>query len=384
VNAPAGRIHDGLDAVMSGTTAVADDPLLDSRFASGAEHYVLGERLFKDTLMRERRCADRLATPFAVLVLDRTHQAPDDEAWAPIVDALTAVGADGDVVGWLEQDTVLGVILAGASREGALDAMRRLRLQLLTQFGDAVLHEVSMRLYIHGVDPTASGAHLPPVDLLIGAFVPLQSHPLGDAAKRLLDIVGSIALLALFSPAMLLSFLAVRLTSPGPALFRQVRIGRRGEAFTMLKFRSMRTDAGHAIHNDYVTWFITSSGQQPRSGNEVYKLTNDPRITRVGHWLRKSSFDELPQFWNVLRGDMSLVGPRPPLPFEVEKYQPWHRRRVLETKPGITGLWQVNGRSRTTFDEMVRMDLEYARTRSLWTDLKILAATPLAMVKGAC
>jgi lipopolysaccharide/colanic/teichoic acid biosynthesis glycosyltransferase len=151
----------------------------------------------------------------------------------------------------------------------------------------------------------------------------------------------------------------------------------------MLKLRSMRAGASEAIHADYVTWFITASGREPRKGNEVFKLTRDPRITTVGNWLRRTSLDELPQFWNVLRGDMSLVGPRPPLPVEVDRYQPWHRRRVLEARPGITGSWQVHGRSRTTFDEMVRMDLEYARTWTIWMDLRILAATPLAMVKGA-
>ncbi len=150
--------------------------------------------------------------------------------------------------------------------------------------------------------------------------------------------------------------------------------------------RDCLKNAGHALHQEYVTWFIKCSDQQPRTGKEVFKLTKDPRITRVGRFLRKTSLDELPQFLNVLRGEMSLVGPRPPLPFEVEQYQPWHRRRVLEAKPGITGLWQVNGRSRTTFDEMVRLDLNYARTHTLWTDIKILAATPRAMVtgKGAC
>ena len=190
-------------------------------------------------------------------------------------------------------------------------------------------------------------------------------------------------MMVVFAPAMLVALAAVRLSSPGPVLLRQVRIGRRGEPFRMLKFRTMHVSAGHRVHQEYMAWFIKSSGQQPRTGHEVFKLTNDPRITPAGRILRRASLDELPQFWNVLRGDMSLVGPRPPLPFEVEQYQPWHRRRVLEAKPGITGLWQVSGRSRTTLDDMVRLDLRYARTRSLWTDIKILAATPRAMFKGA-
>ena len=114
----------------------------------------------------------------------------------------------------------------------------------------------------------------------------------------------------------------------------------------------------------------------------VFKIVNDPRVTPLGHFLRRSSLDEFPQFWNVLRGEMSLVGPRPPLPYEVARYKRWHRRRVLEAKPGITGLWQVTGRSRTTFDEMVRLDLRYARSYSLWTDLKILLATPRAVCSG--
>ena len=114
----------------------------------------------------------------------------------------------------------------------------------------------------------------------------------------------------------------------------------------------------------------------------VYKLTNDPRVTAVGRFLRKTSLDEFPQFWNVLRGEMSLVGPRPPVAYEFEMYDYWHRRRVLELKPGVTGLWQVNGRSRTCFDDMVRLDLRYSQTWSLWLDLKILLATPLAVVAG--
>jgi len=155
--------------------------------------------------------------------------------------------------------------------------------------------------------------------------------------------------------------------------------------FTMLKFRTMHPDAGHAVHQAYVTQFIQGSVNTAAAPG-VFKLTNDSRITPIGQFLRKSSLDELPQLWNVLRGEMSLVGPRPPIKYEVEQYKAWHRRRVLDVKPGLTGLWQVTGRSRTTFDEMVRLDLQYARTPSVWTDVKILLATPRAVIagKGAC
>jgi lipopolysaccharide/colanic/teichoic acid biosynthesis glycosyltransferase len=150
----------------------------------------------------------------------------------------------------------------------------------------------------------------------------------------------------------------------------------------MFKFRTMKVNADPRIHQEYVEKFIQSN-QAATSGNgAVFKLQNDPRVTPVGNFLRRSSLDELPQFWNVLRGEMSLVGPRPPLPYEVARYKQWHRRRVLEAKPGITGLWQVTGRSRTTFDEMVRLDLRYARSHSVWTDLNILLATPKAVFSG--
>jgi exopolysaccharide biosynthesis polyprenyl glycosylphosphotransferase len=208
-----------------------------------------------------------------------------------------------------------------------------------------------------------------------------------DAFKRALDVAGSLALLTLLSPLLLLAALLVKFRSPGPVFFKQTRIGLNARPFTMLKFRTMHVNADHAVHQKYVSWFIRSSGQASEPGKDpLFKIANDPRVTAVGRVLRKTSIDELPQLWNVLRGDMSLVGPRPPLHYEVEQYEPWHCRRVLEAKPGITGLWQVSGRSRTTFDEMVRLDLRYARKRSLWNDIKILLATPAAVFsgKGAC
>jgi lipopolysaccharide/colanic/teichoic acid biosynthesis glycosyltransferase len=149
----------------------------------------------------------------------------------------------------------------------------------------------------------------------------------------------------------------------------------------------MQVGADPSVHQQYVSQFIRQGFQATDLGGDgLYKLTDDARVTRVGRFLRKTSLDELPQFWNVLRGEMSLVGPRPPLAYEVEHYQTWHLRRLLEAKPGITGLWQVTGRSTTTFDDMVRLDLRYARCRSVWADVQILLATPGAVIagKGAC
>jgi lipopolysaccharide/colanic/teichoic acid biosynthesis glycosyltransferase len=376
------REFGGRDRQAAPRPAAQPSPPKPARLGSAGP--VLGERVFRDALVRERKRADRFGTPFAVLVVDRSDHASGGARWASILRAVTAVKRDVDAVGWLEHGAVMGVLLPDASRKSAIKVLEHVRREIARRLGDRTLAAVSLRLYGHGVGPGCGGATLPPVDLVVDAFVPRRVHPWRDGAKRTLDIVGSLMLLALFAPVMLGVFGVVKWTSPGPALYRQMRVGRRGEAFTMFKFRTMRVDAGHGVHQDYMAWFIKSSGQERRTGDGVFKLTNDPRITPPGRFLRRTSLDELPQFWNVLRGDMSLVGPRPPIPWEVERYQPWHRRRVLEAKPGITGLWQVYGRSRTTFDDMVRLDLRYARTHSLWTDIKILAATPRAMLKGAC
>jgi lipopolysaccharide/colanic/teichoic acid biosynthesis glycosyltransferase len=147
----------------------------------------------------------------------------------------------------------------------------------------------------------------------------------------------------------------------------------------------MYTDNSSKIHRDYVQDFIagrTENDNISETDPVVYKIKNDPRVTPIGKLLRKMSLDEFPQFWNVLRGEMSLVGPRPPLAYEFEVYDFWHRRRVLEVQPGVTGLWQVSGRSRTSFDDMVRLDLRYSQDWSLWLDFRILLATPRAVFTG--
>jgi lipopolysaccharide/colanic/teichoic acid biosynthesis glycosyltransferase len=177
----------------------------------------------------------------------------------------------------------------------------------------------------------------------------------------------------------------VKCTSKGPVLYRKNRLGQHGREFRFYKFRTMYADNDPEIHREYVSKLIAGTANSKQS-NGLYKLADDPRVTPLGRFLRRTSLDELPQFFNVLFNDMSLVGPRPPLPYEFERYNSWHRRRVLDLKPGLTGIWQVEGRSRATFDEMVRMDLRYARTRTIWRDLNLIARTPAAMFsgRGAC
>jgi lipopolysaccharide/colanic/teichoic acid biosynthesis glycosyltransferase len=205
------------------------------------------------------------------------------------------------------------------------------------------------------------------------------------AMKRIIDIVGSAAALLVCLPLLWLIAFAIKATSKGPVLFSQTRVGQYGKRFIVLKFRTMYTDIDRSVHKKFVTTLIADKQEKDPSvenGERIYKLTNDKRITQIGSFLRRTSLDELPQFFNVLRGEMSLVGPRPAVRYEVAAYQTWHRRRVLEFKPGITGLWQVEGRSKVKFDDMVRMDLRYATSWSIWLDLKLLLLTPLAVIKG--
>jgi len=205
--------------------------------------------------------------------------------------------------------------------------------------------------------------------------------------KRGLDIVGSLIGLVLFFPIIVFTSIAVKATSPGPIIFSQTRVGMKGKLFRFYKFRSMYWNSDDQIHRQYVTDLIKGNHKKIDQGSGAtpfFKMNTDPRITRVGRIIRKLSIDELPQFINVLRGDMSLVGPRPSLPYEVESYKPWHLGR-MEVKPGITGLWQVDGRSRTSFDDMVRMDLRYIQNWSFLRDAKILVKTLNAVFypKGA-
>ena len=198
------------------------------------------------------------------------------------------------------------------------------------------------------------------------------------AVKRLLDVLGAATLLVLLSPLMLAAYLAVRVSSPGGALFRQARVGALGREFTLLKFRTMTDRCSEDVHRAYVEKMMAGA-VQPEDG--IYKLDRDPRITRVGAWLRRTSIDELPQLFNVLRGDMSLVGPRPALPWEVELFPVWAASRFL-VLPGLTGLWQVSGRNRLTMLDGLRLDVEYVGRCTILTDLRILLRTLPALLRG--
>ena len=204
---------------------------------------------------------------------------------------------------------------------------------------------------------------------------------LGRLVRRGLDLtVAGLALLVL-TPFILLIVLAIRLDSRGPALFRQARLGRNRRTFLVNKFRTMRTDADESRHKDFVhSLIVREAGTgEGRDDAGLYKLQGDDRVTRVGKFLRRWSLDELPQLWNVLRGEMSLTGPRPVIAYETEVYPDWYAERFA-VKPGLTGLWQVSGRNERTYEEMIRLDIEYVRRQSILLDLRILAKTLLTVV----
>ena len=345
-------------------------------------HDVLSEKLFRDALVRERKRADRFEEAFVLVLISLDRRNAQPPRWEHLVEALSQATLDADLLGWFEHGAVLGLIRSLDDRGPAETTSRPSLPQSSRSCCAASVRGVWTRARYawRSTLPIATRSPLSFSTLEIGAGN--REHVSRDAAKRVLDIAGSAAFLIAFSPVFLFVSALVKLTSNGPVFFRQQRIGEAGRPFQMLKFRTMHVNADHRIHQQYVEDFIQSSSSAESRQNVVFKIVDDPRVTPLGHFLRRSSLDEFPQFWNVLTGEMSLVGPRPPLPYEVARYKGWHRRRLLEAKPGITGLWQVTGRSRTTFDEMVRLDLRYAKNYSVWTDVKILLATPRAVISG--
>lgn len=358
---------------------------------SAGSKTLLTEALFTKQLSLERKRTERSGRRFVLMLLDSSKLVRGEgrnRSLDLIISALAESVRETDIQGWYAE-SVIGVIFTEIGPADGGDVSKALLGKVSSALCRTLpideINEISLSFHIYpeewdGESPAGpKGSRLYP-DLTRKS----EGRRVSEVLKRTIDVLGSLFLLAISSPLLLLIAAAVKLTSEGPVLYRQTRLGQCGKRFTFYKFRSMYARSEHTIHEQYVSNYIagklTVDGH--KDGKPIFKMTKDPRVTAVGRFLRRTSLDEFPQFFNVLRGDMSLVGPRPPLPYEFGRYGVWHKRRLLAVKPGITGVWQVEGRSKVPFDEMVRLDLEYARSWSVWMDIKILLKTPLAMVSS--
>ena len=355
---------------------------------------VLDERAFRRMIAIERKRTERTKEPFLLMLVECVECREPGKCSHGIdnlVSVLLSATRETDVIGWHKENRAIAILFTGLlsdSKSACVGAiLNRVSTALQDKLFAEQLLQLSISLHLFPDDWGQDGSGGPSQSAL---YPDMREEHVANrgmlALKRAMDILGSAFLLIALMPLLAIIAIAVKATSRGPVFFRQQRVGQFGRCFTFLKFRSMRNRNDHTQHMQYVKQMIAGNANRiSAKGQEegVFKLVDDPRITPLGKFLRRTSLDELPQFLNVLRGEMSLVGPRPPIPYEVAAYQTWHRRRVLHVKPGITGLWQVTGRSRVSFDEMVRLDLQYARAWSPWLDCKILMRTPVAVIKGA-
>jgi lipopolysaccharide/colanic/teichoic acid biosynthesis glycosyltransferase len=351
------------------------------------------EPSFLRHLRLERRRSERSRQPFALMLIEPRRRDPENarsgllERTASVI--VSAI-RETDVAGWYKS-RCLGVIFAevGPRDKGAVIAALRARTitALRSTLRPDEIEQLALSFYWFPDEWREAGPGSPTaVPLYSDVVQPEKNKRLPLAMKRAIDIIGSASILIVLSPVLLAIAVAIKRSSPGGVIFRQERVGQHGVRFTLFKFRSMYADSDATPHKEFIKRYIAGGSNAHADvapNGAVFKLTKDSRVTPIGRFLRKTSLDEFPQLFNVLRGEMSLVGPRPPIPYELEGYAAWHRRRLLEAKPGVTGLWQVTGRSSLKFDDMVRLDLRYARGWSLWLDLKILLRTARVVLSGA-
>lgn len=347
------------------------------------------QAFFKELVQLERKRSERSKDTFFLVLLNIKaliiKTGFDKQIVEKIVGVIATSSRESDVRGWYEDPIELGIVYTEVTKEAFENIMAKLKdnliqslseqLACLIQITSTVFPEEDGKVWTHKSNE-GEIAHL-------YSSPKFQEKKVQLGLKRTIDFVSSSLGIIVLLPLFLLIAAIIKATSEGPIFFRQERIGQNGKRFLLLKFRSMHINSNDSIHQEYVKKLI--NGQVAGSaGDETtcYKIKNDPRVTAVGRFIRKTSIDELPQLLNVLKGEMSLVGPRPPIAYEVEEYDIWHRKRILEMKPGITGLWQVVGRSKTTFDGMVRMDIVYIRNWSLWLDLKLIMKTPAVLLSG--
>jgi lipopolysaccharide/colanic/teichoic acid biosynthesis glycosyltransferase len=377
-------------AKIKATAEVKKQPV---SFANGSSAMAsfLSEDHFRRMLSRERKRSERSRKHLVLMLIDGkgVKSKKTDALLEQIAVVLGAAIRETDIAGWFETSAVFGVIFTEFGEADVSTAVKIIEAKITTELqrgfkvNQLSSFQISFYAFPDGWDGTGQ-ARAVDAELYPDLFEVEQKKKLSLLVKRVMDVCGAAAALAVLSPAFLILAAMVKATSQGPVFFRQQRVGRYGVNFEFLKFRSMYVSTDAAIHKEYVRNFIAgkAAASADASKKTVYKITNDPRVTWIGKIMRRTSLDEVPQFWNVLRGEMSLVGPRPPIPYEIEAYDIWHRRRLLESRPGITGLWQVHGRSKTTFDEMVRLDLQYSRMWSPMLDVKILLQTPRAVLSG--
>ena len=393
------KIFSLLQKKCSGDNYTQDYATYSPNMYNSDNNFYLEEH-FADFLQLERKRSERSRRPFILMVIGlkefskayELHEIAQD-----IARLLFSTTRATDIKGWYKHNKEIGIIFNEISSEGQgfqvvqQHTLNKIQRNLMEYLGVARFDKLVLSYQIFPGDfmvlsktgrPSDKNQHQ---DLV----PPPPIKRISLVIKRLVDIIGSLCAIIFFIPVFLIVAALIKLTSPGNIFFKQERVGLHGKKFMFLKFRSMYRDNDPTIHKEFVRNLIQGGKNSKNSGNgnqnKEYKIKNDPRVTQIGAFLRKTSLDELPQFFNVLKGEMSLVGPRPPIPYECQEYDIWHRRRVLEMKPGITGLWQVDGRSATAFDDMVRIDIRYIREWSLLLDFKILIKTPLVVLtcKGA-
>lgn len=369
--------------LLNGQSREVEEPSIEKN------HIFCTTPIFHHMLRIERKRTERSRAPFLLLLIDISELQGgkrSSQLLEKMKGVLISCSRETDISGWYEENNVMGAILTEmvSVNESSMESILCNLHNRISMALDAELVK-KIKVSFH-VFPEHNGGSRTNDGLFNIALYPDLSKPGASRqaispAKKLMDILGSLFALVCLSPLLLIIAAAIKYTSDGPVFFKQERMGLNGGIFTFLKFRSMYTDCDSDRHREYIKKYI-GEGKDDKDAPGVYKICNDPRVTPLGRFLRKTSLDELPQFINVMKGDMSLVGPRPPIPYEIELYDIWHRRRLLSVKPGITGLWQVTGRSSTTFDEMVRLDLRYVNEWSSWLDIKLLLKTPWVILTG--
>ena len=360
-----------------------------------SDHDLYDERTFQELLRIERKRSERSGRPFLLMLIDIEKPVQNETGKTiigKIICKLNTHTRETDAKGWFVDKSIIGIIFTEIGEHDKAFILERItqrvRNSLFYVLESNHFQEMKLSLQWFPDNGNQSENNYEPNSLFYPDVIQKAIHKVFSLfIKRLIDIAGSITGLIIFSPLFITIPILIKLTSKGPVFFRQERLGLSGQKFTFLKFRSMHINHDDNIHREYIKNLIANGNDERRddgiTGQDgVYKIKEDPRITLIGKFLRKTSLDELPQFINVLKGDMSLVGPRPPIPYEYDEYKMWHMRRVIEVKPGITGLWQVEGRSTCSFDEMVRLDLKYVREWSLWLDVKIILKTPWVVLTG--